>query len=210
MTAVVKIVALADTHGKRPAVPSGDVLIHAGDLTTFGKQSEIEAEVEWIASLSHPHKVVIAGNHDRWCQRKPDAMKKRCEDWGIYYIDREFAFVAGLTIWGSPWTPKFFEWAFMYSRGNEARAHWADLPEGLDVLVTHGPPFGMGDRAFGRSVGCVQLLERLHDMRRPPRLHLFGHIHCDHGSFRLGDDHPTRFENVSTDYGKRAAEVYYL
>lgn len=211
MTRVVKVVAISDTHGKLPEkIPGGDVFVHAGDLTGLGKRDAVLRALDAVAELPHEHKVLIAGNHDFWAEEDPAGMSRACGERYIYYLDRDSVHVAGLTFWGSAWTPKFYDWAFMYSRGSAARAHWADLPEGLDVLVTHGPPFGMGDRAVGRSVGCLQLLEKLESMRRPPRLHVFGHIHDDRGTFRLGDEHPTTFANVASDYGRHRAQVFHM
>ena len=211
MSRLIRVVAMSDTHNsKLKSVPPGDLLIHAGDLTGVGTDVQMTAALDWLGSLPHPHKVVVAGNHDFVAENDPDLMSKLCSDRGIVYLCRSLEVVEGLAIWGSPWTPRFFDWAFMYGRGNHARSHWLDVPEDLDILVTHGPPFGMGDRAMGRSVGCVELLERVLAMRAPPRAHVFGHIHSDRGEFRLGDDCRTRFYNVATDYARHPATTFDL
>ncbi len=206
----VRVVAMSDTHGKQCRVPDGDVLVHAGDLTPGGRFEQVESALEWIAGLPHAYKVVIAGNHDGWFQKNPGEAQDLCDHLGIVYLDDEVAEVGGLWFYGNPRTPRFGDWYFMYERGSEARREWSDLKEGLDVLVTHGPPFGMGDRSHGRSVGCTELLEKLVAMRRPPRLHVFGHIHEDRGDFRIGDDHGTLFANVATDYGRHPARYFDL
>ena len=100
----------------------------------------------------------------------------------------------GLRIWGSPWQPWFHDWAFNLRRGPEIDAKWKRIPEGIDVLVTHGPPAGFGDRCHdGELVGCADLLR--HVDRVKPRLHLFGHIHEDRGEWQRG---PTRIVNCTT------------
>lgn len=65
--APIRVVCLSDTHTlKWPDVPDGDLLIHAGDLANDGSVREIQAAVDWLRSLPHPHKVVIGGNHDSY------------------------------------------------------------------------------------------------------------------------------------------------
>ena len=60
----VSVVCISDTHNNQPQLPVGDILIHAGDLTQSGTFEELQAALNWIQSQSHPHKIVIAGNHD--------------------------------------------------------------------------------------------------------------------------------------------------
>jgi Calcineurin-like phosphoesterase len=62
----IRIVCISDTHTHTPQVPNGDVLIHAGDLTNAGTIKDIQAQFDWINSLPHKHKIVIAGNHDSY------------------------------------------------------------------------------------------------------------------------------------------------
>lgn len=93
----------------------------------------------------------------------------------------------GGSAYGSPYTPAFMDWHFMYPRaGPEAEAEWAAVPEGLDLLVTHGPPHGVRDRTDdGALVGCAGLARRLLDMDAPPRAHVFGHVHEAGGLTRV-------------------------
>jgi Icc-related predicted phosphoesterase len=176
----VRIVCLSDTHGlaRDVPVPDGDVLVHAGDLSQRGTLTGIGRETEWLRSLPHPHKVVIAGNHDFAFQREAAAALALCE--GLVYLEDEEAVVAGLRVYGSPWQPVFFDWAFNLPRGAPLRAKWDRIPAGLDLLVTHGPPRGIGDRTTaGHEVGCDDLLAAV--ARARPRLHVFGHIHEGRG-----------------------------
>ncbi|MCD4691221.1 hypothetical protein K8S17_07150 [bacterium] len=84
--------------------------------------------------------------------------------------------VGGVTFYGSPWQPSFMDWAFNLERGPELRAKWDLIPDGVDVLITHGPPADHGDMTVrGPAVGCVDLLDAVRRTR--PRLHIFGHIH---------------------------------
>ena len=99
---------------------------------------------------------------------------------GATYLQDSGVELMGLRIWGSPWQPVFFNWAFNLPRGEPLRARWALIPNDTDVLVTHGPPMGHGDMTSeGTRVGCEALLDAI--QRVCPRLHIFGHIHEDHG-----------------------------
>ena len=175
-----RLVCLSDTHNRhdRLAVPDGDVLLHAGDFSGRGTAPEVEAFGRFLAKLPHREKIVVAGNHDFLFQEEPERARALLGD--VTYLQDELAVVAGLRIWGSPWQPWFHDWAFNLPRGAPLAERWALVPEGVDVLVTHGPPWGVLDATHrGERVGCEELL--LARARIRPRLHLFGHIHEAYG-----------------------------
>jgi predicted phosphodiesterase len=189
----MRIVCLSDTHDlhRELAVPDGDLLLHAGDATMKGTPWQIEAFDRWLGTLPHPHKIVIAGNHDWAFQRTPAAARGLIRN--ARYLEDEETTVAGLRIWGSPWQPWFFDWAFNLERGPAIAAKWVLIPDGIDVLVTHGPPLGILDRTSrGEDVGCADLLAAV--QRVKPKLHVFGHIHEGYGTV---DRDGTRFVNAS-------------
>jgi predicted phosphodiesterase len=178
-----RLVLLSDTHGLHDSlsVPDGDVLVHAGDFSSTGKPREVEAFVRFLARLPHAHKIVIAGNHDFLCEREPERAAALLNASATYLLDSGTS-AAGLSFWGSPWQPWFYDWAFNLPRGSALAQKWALVPTGIDVLITHGPPFGVLDRVArdGTSVGCEALLEAL--PRIAPKLHVFGHIHEAYGA----------------------------
>lgn len=189
-----RVVCLSDTHGRHHdlEMPDGDVVVHAGDFSKRGRPAEVLAFLEWYAALSYPHKVLVGGNHDFLLDDHPDVFREMLPD-GVVYLDDEPATVAGLSMWGSPVTPWFHSWAFNRRRGAEIQAHWSKIPDGLDVLITHGPPLGHGDEtAVGTRVGCEDLLTTI--MRTRPRFHVFGHIHEGRG---ITHDGSTTFINAS-------------
>lgn len=172
----MRIVCLSDTHTLHDAVhvPEGDVLVHAGDFSSRGNKKEIEAFAKWFRGHAHPHKVIVAGNHDFLCERDPARAREILGD--VTYLDTEGAEIEGLRFWGSPWQPWFFDWAFNLARGPELAQHWALAPSDVDVLVTHSPPMGCLDLTVGgEHVGCADLAAALPRIR--PKLHVFGHIH---------------------------------
>src|SRR5262245_5920777 len=131
----MRIVCLSDTHDlhDRLLVPDGDLLLHAGDATMRGSLEQIEAFDQWLGTQPHRHKVVIAGNHDWGFQRTP--AKARALIRHAVYLEDAATTIEGLRIWGSPWQPWFFDWAFNLQRGAEIAAKWALIPSGLDVLI---------------------------------------------------------------------------
>jgi len=193
----MRLVCLSDTHLRtgRLDVPAGDVLLHAGDLTERGEGHEVREALAWLASLPHHHKVLIAGNHDFLFEQEPEAARALLAEFpSLTYLQDSEATVGGLRVWGSPWQPRFFDWAFNLDRGEPLARVWARIPSGVDVLLTHGPPAGILDRTTdGRLVGCADLLAAVRRAR--PRLHVFGHIHEAYG--RLDRD-GTAFVNAST------------
>jgi predicted phosphodiesterase len=189
----MRIVCLSDTHDQHGAlqVPDGDLLLHAGDATMKGSLEQIEAFDAWLATQPHRAKVVIAGNHDWGFERTPAQARARIRH--ATYLEDEETTVGGLRIWGSPWQPWFYDWAFNLERGPQIAAKWALIPGGIDVLITHGPPLGILDRTSrGDDVGCADLLAAVQRVR--PKLHLFGHIHEGYGTVERDG---TRFVNAS-------------
>jgi predicted phosphodiesterase len=176
----MRLVLISDTHGRHDQleIPAGDVLIHAGDLSTRGREPEIAAFNQWLGALPHPVKIVIAGNHDFLFERDPPRARALLTN--ATYLEDAGAAVGGLTFWGSPWQPRFFDWAFNLDRGAPLRAKWDRIPAGVDVLIVHGPPRGVLDRTWrGEEVGCDDLLAALQRVR--PRLFVCGHIHEAYG-----------------------------
>lgn len=206
----VRIVATADLHSQHGIVevPPGDVLILAGDLTARGSASEGADLLAWLAALPHRHKVVVAGNHDHWLDN-PRAADVVAQAGAHYLLDAEVC-VAGLRVWGAPWTPTYGSWAFQAERGADITAHWDRIPTGVDVLVTHGPARGYGDlasplRDLGDRVGCEDLLRAV--VRADPRHHVFGHIHEDPGTWQNARAR-TRHWNVTSSSGRRAVVTF--
>jgi Icc-related predicted phosphoesterase len=199
----VRIVAVADTHLFTAdfVVPDGDLFIHAGDMCRHGDLDEMRRAADWIASLPHRHKLVVAGNHDWAFVREPAAARAMFAD--STYLEDAGTTIEGFRFYGSPWQPAFHDWAFNLPRGAPLADKWALIPSGLDVLVTHSPPQGFGDdfTMLGRA-GCADLRARVAIVR--PRLHLFGHIHQDGGWW----EHDGRqLANVTTWECNRGATV---
>lgn len=202
----MKVVLISDTHGYHNSirVPNGDIVIHAGDLTASGDFAQVAEAAKWLGSLPHPHKIAIAGNHDLLFERSPTQASALLRNVGVTYLQDTGIHVGGLSIYGSPWQPEFMHWAFNIPRGRLSR-YWNQIPVGLDILVTHGPPYGILDQRVppgmrrlahwedeepfegSDHIGDEELLAAVDRVR--PRVHVFGHIHCGYGMAR--SDHTT-------------------
>ena len=115
----MRITAISDTHTKHSQLnlPGGDLLIHGGDLSNRGSFGDLESFLYWFGKQDYKHKVFIAGNHDFCFQDSPGICKailKEHEEYNgnITYLEDSEITIEGLKIWGSPWQPEFYNWAF--------------------------------------------------------------------------------------------------
>jgi len=192
----MRITLISDTHTKHRYCEKdlykgqGDLLIHAGDIMNSGyDENDIWEFLQWFESQDqYKSQVFITGNHDRFFENKPSETKNilveypsvsYLQDCPLTYINEEAN--ESCKIYGSPWQPEFYQWAFNLPRNGEGlREKWLQSPSDTDILVTHGPPFGHCDEApFGGHVGCELLRERVDEF--PPKIHVFGHIHAGYG-----------------------------
>ena len=101
--------------------------------------------------------------------------------------------IDSVRFYGSPWQPWFYDWAFNLERGSEIRAKWDLIPEGIDILITHDPPYGIGDlTSRGKNVGCQDLLEVIEKIK--PGVHICGQFHEGYG---IASNGKTTFINAS-------------
>jgi len=193
---------MADTHCRTFDIAPAEILIHAGDFCNAGTTTELREQIEWLATLPAEHKVVIAGNHDMCLQRpgQREPMLALFEKHGITYLEDSGCEVLGYKIWGSPYSPTYGRWAFMES-DQELVERFARIPQGIDILIVHGPPYGLGDWVpRGEHVGSRALVP--HIARVKPRLTVHGHIHECAGRWR----HPHGGSCVNASCGMR--QVY--
>ncbi len=193
----VTICHISDTHNrhKRVAVPECDILICSGDISGMGNKGEVEDFFKWFSrQYQASYRVLVAGNHDLSfdgmkfpTKYKPDWLQELIYDYELpdnnFYLENEMKEVMGVKIWGSPYSSWFHgdRWAFNVHRGADSHALYSTIPLGVDIVVTHGPPFGKNDwcNDISGPVGCEDL--RKHINRTKPLLHLFGHIHESYG-----------------------------
>lgn len=196
---------VSDLHGDLPKLEGGDLLIIAGDLTASHTVYEHAKVSEWIKKQDYKKKVVIGGNHDEAISKGKYYFD---DEWLGYLQDSETEFnyfderfpkedegflPSGdrkLKIWGSPWT-KWFKGvnpsctAFMLKTEKELTEKWELIPNDIDILVTHSPPFGILDENNeGEHCGSKSLLDRILNLPEL-KLHVFGHIHEGYGQTHM-------------------------
>jgi len=212
----VKILGISDLHGNLPDIKaSGDILCIAGDICPatdhsfkFQKKWMSKEFIPWCESLIKKGDVknvcFVAGNHDWYFEHLYNYEKEReftktlPED--IHYLRDSEVIIDGFRIYGTPWQPDFCGWAF---NRNERSLNdiFSRIPEGLDVLISHGPPYGYCDtvtEVFHHPVtGDVKERQSEHlgskalnNVLRAklPKLALVGHIHTgNHKGARMID-----------------------
>lgn len=193
----MQITFISDTHGKHEQVfipPNTDLLIHAGDISNIGRVQGVQDFLDWYDKIDVPHKVFIGGNHDYLLENNSSLFRSMLSSYPkLVYLEDNGIEIAGIKLWGSPITPYFHNWAFNRWRGEDIKRYWDLIPDDIDILITHGPPHGYGDKTMmGQLVGCVDLLNAIE--RIQPRYHVFGHIHEDYGIFETAT---TTFINAS-------------
>ena len=218
----MRIVCISDTHSLHEQMlhplPKGDILIHAGDISNKGGEKDVTNFIHWFQNIEgYDLKIFVSGNHDFCFERVTLPHHKHDYDWlrnlmspenlsqsdVLYLQDYHVTFVTEefstpLSIYGSPWQPWFYDWAFNLPRmGQELYEKWAGIPIGADILITHGPPNGFGDlvnnwRQPNQNVGCELLRNRIEEIN--PILNVFGHIHEGYGVYNNGK---TTFVNAS-------------
>jgi len=185
----ISILHISDTHSMHRNtgdLPSADILIHSGDVARVGSDAELGDFNDWLGGLKdkYKHILVIPGNHDfwdtNWRLARGSLSDGAVEDPAYFQskltnarvLNHDLAEVMGLKIWGAGWHAR---------RGDSSPNNdYADLPAGVDIMVTHEAPFGIFDLTGGGHWGSSRaLLEAIYRVK--PKVHLFGHIHEQRG-----------------------------
>jgi hypothetical protein len=117
-------------------------------------------------------------------------------DQGVHHFNLDNG--ASLTVYASAFTPSVdADWGFQYKRGEH---YDFAINNGVDVVITHGPPKGVLDlTASKQRGGCEHLFAAV--ARARPRLHCFGHIHEGWGAKLVAwldtpSESPSRFVDI--------------
>ncbi|KAG5961445.1 hypothetical protein E4U58_004259 [Claviceps cyperi] len=201
----------------RYPLPQADILLHCGGLTLHSDPHEFSQTLQVLRQHTAPLKLFIAGSHDTILdknftspfssaarqkslldfeerdRKRVHELIKDARQSGVHYLtEGSYTFYltngAVFNIYASPWTPRNGRWAFQYEG-----AHQFKIPNSVDVVMTHGPPWGIcdaiRDEADGgegsnsrpkKRAGCKYLLQAV--ARAKPQLHCFGHIHESWGA----------------------------
>jgi len=211
-----RFVCFSDTHGLHGSIPaahmpSADVLLHGGDFTNTGELDQIESFAAWLQAYPAKEKVVIAGNHETtfheefyttgggsrfhdppldWTRAKGLLTRNGC----CTYLEDASTEALGYLVYGSPWQPAFCDWAFNLATESDLWRKWQEIPQDVDILLTHGPPRGYGDHTSqDRRMGCAELRDAIKARGVP--VNVCGHIHAGYG---WAADESTLYINAST------------
>lgn len=195
----MKVTFISDTHTRHwdmNPIPGGDILIFSGDSMGSGyRPNELKAFIEWFKDQAYRYKIYVPGNHDRYCEKYPSEVKEwfnEYYDQGVRFLCNDMVEINGLKIYGTPYQPYFCDWAFNVPDTEKLYNIYKQIPENLDILVTHCPPYDILDKThlprpyYGETgeepLGSQELTKVLNELGdKVPRYHSFGHIHGDGG-----------------------------
>lgn len=179
----MKLSVIADLHGYYPDLHTGGcLLIVAGDSTAQDSAENWQDFVAYLRQLPYKEVWVLPGNHDMRLQEDRPAIATLCEGTNVHLLE-PFSFRAygSCTFCLNAWTPRF------YGQRDEVAAFtyynitppWADIPlQKAQVLISHGPPRGILDKANGVSCGDANV-NKLVFATGATRC-FYGHIHEEH------------------------------
>ncbi|CAF1055578.1 unnamed protein product [Rotaria sordida] len=223
----LRFVCVSDTHNQidKLTIPRGDVFVHCGDAVKYYSSArDLLKFNKFVGTLPHTHKLFISGNH---CisinPERPDLTQEILSN--MTYIQDQIIDIEGVRIYGSPWQLKrglfYRAEAFSYAPENIRADKWAHIPEDIDILLTHSPPYSIRDHCSksAEHLGCPGLLHEV-VTRVKPRIHLFGHMHDGYGaSLYKSEENQTLegenstslssdilFVNLAIDQGRRLGD----
>jgi len=158
----MKILHLSDTHGLHHQINSlteADVIIHSGDISHNGAESEVLDFLNWYIELPYKHKIFITGNHDL-CLWDAEGIEDLPSN--VYFLQDNSIEIDGI---------HFFGLGYNHSE--------TLVPDDTDIVITHEPPVMILDKSAGTHWGNAPLRNRIVEIK--PRYHLFGHAHDGYG-----------------------------
>lgn len=188
----MKILHISDTHGSHRRLrdlPEADVVVHSGDFCMIGSEQEAIDFLNWFCDLPYHHKIFICGNHDDCLYgANIDGL-----DNNVHYLCNSGIEIEGVKFYGVP--------MFMGDCITERQCrNYNNIPNDTDVRITHSPVYGILDYDDGINYGSEDLLSVITLVS--PIVHLFDHIHKQHGITSIGT---TTFSNgaiMNEDYSK--------
>lgn len=168
---MISILHISDTHGmhrEMHSLPYADIIVHSGDFCREGTEGEVIDFIEWFDSLEYNHKIFVAGNHDDYLHNAQiDGLPEN-----IHYLYYSALNIEGINFYGIP----------MFSAdiiSQKYQKQILEIPNNIDVLITHQPPFGILDKTTNKHYGDIDILNQVCAIK--PKFHLFGHVHNNNG-----------------------------
>lgn len=210
----MKIAAISDLHGYLPEIDTCDLVLICGDSVPLNVQGSSKNTSRWYSktfktwaeNLPCEKVLFIAGNHELHFPNHYEYYKEMFPNNAkVTYLCHELYNYIGpdlksYNIFGTPYCQEFGKWAFML-KDEDLDSKFMDIPEGLDILITHDQPYLYGDVllqedcpwANGEHIGNHSLLKAINS--KQPRYQFNGHLHsCDHNKIMINN---TTHYNVS-------------
>lgn len=205
----MKVALISDSHGMLPnylKFEGVNFILHAGDVgPDRWKGSNVilpwydDEFYPWAEAVGKPI-YMTWGNHDFIGERLP--LGRFAFPDNVHILVDEQVEIEGKKVWFSPWSNLFGGWAWMRTEEGLAE-RYAKIPQDTQVIVSHGPPYGLGDKIFWdgheQQVGSKSLRDRLLEL---PNLELVvtGHIHEARGLSEFGKVQVRNVSLVDTQY----------
>lgn len=188
----MKILAIADEecaalwdHYVPGRLKDYDLILSSGDLKA--------SYLSFLVTMARCPVMYVHGNHDTTYDTKPPE--------GCDCIDDQLVVYKGLRILGLGGCRKYRPGNFQYTESQMRRRilrlkRQIRQAGGVDVVVTHAPPMGVGDAEDPAHQGFAAFLELI-DSYHPQYL-LHGHVHMRYGQNipRHNEYHGTQVINV--------------
>jgi len=199
-----KIVVISDLHSNLDfSVPEADLLLIAGDAEPAYHNAYLSINLQkdwldnkfrnWLKEQPVKECLFIPGNHSWiWYIDKKEVPIMNSN---FHYLEDEMIELFNLKIYGTPWQIPFNGWAFNIPEKFLPRK-WDNIPENLDILLCHSPPYGImdevGHNSIKKHIGSKSLLKRIKEIK--PTYIVFGH---NHGGYGIMEEDGTTFVNCS-------------
>lgn len=196
----MKCICLSDLHGTLLPVEDYfepcELVCICGDISPLNIQANHKKMRKWLVNDFKPwceslpcNKVIfIAGNHDDICKNLDFMYAQFPKEGKVTYLFHEsYIYTSSegkeYSIFGTPYCKLFGNWAFM-EIDNKLVELYKDIPENLDILMTHDAPYGVSDIILqedcpwydGKThIGNKPLSQEI--LRKIPKVVLHGHLH---------------------------------
>lgn len=181
------IKAISDTHNSHDLFDSKDlecdILIHCGDACVKGNYTEAKNFLQWFVKQPAKYKIVVWGNHDKKAKTNQELIDL-AKEYGIIALHEKTVEINGIKIHGNNTVfMDLLRGSKFSNHSTESRKEaWSTIPEGIDILVTHCPPYRILDaNVSGVPIGCPALADKIEEVK--PKMHLFGHCHENAGEY---------------------------
>lgn len=213
----MKFCVTSDYHGqykheKPSSFEKGDVFLFCGDWTASrNRQLQITETAQffaWLNTLPFDHKIIIPGNHELLAESDPQIVTDLAIEHSISYLNESSITINSITIYGTPYTPMFYDWAFMRTEKDLA-LRFENIPLDTNILLTHGPAYGILDKTNrGDLAGSQALLDAI-SLLPKLKYHCFGHIHEAYGIQQLPSYTAINASQLTWQYKLDPQPIYF-